>query len=308
MAKILIVDDDRKTAEAVGRHLTAAGHVCTLEPNANRVLERAKQERHELLILDVMLPGPSGFELCRRVRSDADLYTLPILIVSAMRGEEEVMHGLAQGADDYLPKPFEPAQLVQRVEALLRVSGSNAVDPVTGMPGIDAIRREIQRRISRRELFGFAYIELLHIRQFGFKCGADSRDKAIRHLARGLEQAATEFAPNAYFLGHMGNGHFVALMGPDQIRKFATAAWKLWLAHREHFYKSVRQEAAYQVALAAGGDQRPSNVPLLDTLCCITVYDRRLDATPQKLFEVLSQIRNKALENKSGGVYVDQRV
>jgi hypothetical protein len=103
----------------------------------------------------------------------------------------------------------------------------------------------------------------------------------------------------------MGNGHFVALMGPDQIRKFATAAWKLWLAHREHFYKSVRQEAAYQVALAAGGDQRPSNVPLLDTLCCITVYDRRLDATPQKLFEVLSQIRNKALENKSGGVYVD---
>src|SRR5690606_30808149 len=116
-AKILIVEDDPRAAEVLGRSLTAAGHTCSIESTGARVLERARQDTPDLLVLDVMLPGTSGFEICRRVRADAHLYTLPILIVSAMRGEEEVMHGLAQGADDYVVKPFEPAQVVQRVEA-----------------------------------------------------------------------------------------------------------------------------------------------------------------------------------------------
>ncbi len=273
------------------------------------MLERARQDTPDLLVLDVMLPGTSGFEICRRVRADAHLYTLPILIVSAMRGEEEVMHGLAQGADDYVVKPFEPAQVVQRVEALLRVSGNNLTDSLTGMPGVDAIRREIQKRISLREIFGFAYVELLHIRPFGFKYGAEPRDKAIRHLSRALAKCGEDTAPEQHFIGHMGNGHYVCILPPAKVQDFCDRTWKLWSAHIEDFYKSIGQEAAYRNAIAQSGTGgMRTGVPLLDVLCCLTVHDRRPNATPQKLFEVLSQIRHKALAQHRGGVFVDQRI
>jgi len=308
VAKILIIEDDRTVAEAVGRHLTAAGHRCTVEPSGSKALDIARSDPYDLIVVDVMLPGTSGFEICRRVRGDSDLYTLPVLILSAMRGEEEVMHGLAQGADDYMVKPFEPNQLVQRVEALLRAVGNNITDRLTGLPGIDAIRREIQRRISLREVFGFAYVELLNIRQFGFKCGAEARDKAIRHLARGLVATVETVSPDNQYIGHMGNGHFVCLLPPERAHDFCTRAYKLWSAHREGFYKSANLEAAYRSAAGAGAEGRPHTVPLLDVLCCITAYDRKHDATPQRLFEVLSQIRHKALAGKGAGVFVDQRV
>jgi CheY-like chemotaxis protein len=307
VAKILVIEDDRNIAEVVGKHLTAAGHQCRLETSGAQALEIARQDPQDLFIVDVMLPGPSGFEICRRIRSDANLYTTPILILSAMRGEEEVMHGLAQGADDYMVKPFEAGQLVQRVEALLRAVGNNIVDRLTSLPGIDAIRREIQRRISLRQVFGFAYIELLHIRQFGFKCGADARDKAIRHLARGLASSGEAASSDDYYIGHMGNGHFVCLLPPDRAQDFCERAHKLWLSHREGFYKSANLEAAYRAA-AGITEARQHTVPLLDMLCCITVHDRKHDTTPQKLFEVLSQLRHKALATKGGGVFIDQRV
>lgn len=308
MAKILIVEDDPRIAEAVGKQLMAAGHTCTLETSGANALEMARQAAPDLLILDIMLPGASGFEICRRIRRDAALYTLPILVLSAMRGDEEVMHGLAQGADDYMMKPFEPAQLVQRAEALLRAAGTNMKDPLTSLPGIDAIRREIQRRISLRDVFGFAYIELLQVRQFAFKCGVEARDKAIRHLARGIAQSGEECAPDQCFIGHMGNGHFVCLLPPEQGHAFCNRVWKLWLKHRENFYKSIGQETAYALSVSQEGGPRPASIPILDVLCCLTIHDRKHDATPQKIFEVLSQIRHKALETNQGGVFVDQRV
>lgn len=307
MAKILIIEDDPNVAGVVARHLTAAGHQCVVESSGNQALELARRESVDLFIVDVMLPGLSGFEICRRIRSDSELYTTPVLILSAMRGEEEVMHGLAQGADDYMPKPFEVGQLVQHVEALLRVVGNNVSDRLTGLPGVDAIRREIQRRISLREVFGFAYVELLHARQFGFKWGAEARDKAIRHLARGLTATAEAVAPDAHFIGHMGNGHFVCLMAPECAQDYCRRAYKLWVAHREKFYMSANLEVAYRSAIGAEAGVRAHVVPLLDVLCCITVYDRKHDATPQKLFEVLSQIRHKALASKAAGVFIDQR-
>ncbi len=98
MARILIVEDDSRTAEFVGSHLRATGHDCLVAQTGIEALNIARNNGVDLLVLDVMLPGgASGFEVCRRVRSDPNLYTMPILLLSAMSGDEEILHGLAQG-------------------------------------------------------------------------------------------------------------------------------------------------------------------------------------------------------------------
>jgi DNA-binding response OmpR family regulator len=304
MAKILIIEDDARTAQYVAQHLGSAGHQCVVEPSGQKAIEVAKHDTHDLIILDNMLPGTSGFEVCRRLRRDTDVYTIPILMLSAMSSEEEVLHGLAQGADDYVIKPFNINNLMQRVEALLRAStDGHGIDDLTTLPKADSTKREIQRRISLQDSFALAYAELLHIREFTYRADTEARTKAIRHLGRALVKCGTKIEDADIFVGHMGSGHFVCVMPKDKAEEYCRYVCKVWQQHRISLYESVGMTAALK---GDTGDDRPA-VPPLDVLFSVTTRDARSAATPHNLFEVLTQIRHKALEAQSGGVHMDRR-
>ena len=115
--RILIVDDDQSLAEMVADYLRGLGYAVDVAFTGDAGIERLRRERFDALILDVMLPDLDGFEVCRRVRAAHDL---PILMLTA-RGEEiDRIVGLELGADDYLPKPFNPRELAARLKAILR--------------------------------------------------------------------------------------------------------------------------------------------------------------------------------------------
>ncbi len=301
MAKILIVDDDERSNRLVQDHLVKNGHTCTIQTSGQKVLETLQAAKYDLLVLDVMLPHTSGFEVCRQIRRNPDFYTLPILFLSAMNNEEEVFHGLAQGADDYVAKPFDIANLTQRIEALLRIgAGSSGVDELTSLPAADATKREIQRRVSLREGFALAHCELLHVREFGRKYGADARTKAVRHLGKALARCSEELKDESIFVGHMGGGHFMIIMSPKRIQAFSRWARKVWLAQIEKLYMATT--GSPRPKPTADGEEKK-----LDVMFCITQHDRKETATPQQIFEVLSQIRNTALTSSEGGIFADRR-
>lgn len=303
MATILIVEDDQRTARYIQQHLSDAGHTCVIEPAGERATETAKEHHCDLLILDIMLPGTSGFEVCRRFRRDADLYMMPILILTAMKGDEELHHGLAQGADDYIVKPFDINNLIHRMEALLRVSADRAgQDRVADMPAAGATKREVQRRVSLREKFALAYIELLHIREFARQYGEESRSRAIRHLGRAIQQSGRNFPAETFFCGHMGGGHFVCVLPPEKASRYCKLVRKVWVQHLENFYGSIGHSQAY--AAASRGE---ASIPLLDVLICLTVRDPKEVAAPHELFEILSQLRANASLTHKGGVHIDRR-
>ena len=116
-ARILVVEDDRKTADLVALYLRHAGHVVCVEHDGDRARRRLAHEGFDLLVLDVMLPGASGLELCRHVRATA---ATPVVLLTARTSEEQRIEGLELGADDYVCKPFSPRELVARVGAVLR--------------------------------------------------------------------------------------------------------------------------------------------------------------------------------------------
>jgi len=302
VAKILIVDDDEALDRQLSGHLTQIGHECTIQTSGQDVVEIVQGSKYDLLVLEVMLPHTSGFEICRQVRRDPELYTLPILFLSAMSNEEEVFHGLAQGADDYVAKPFDLVNLVQRIEALLRIGvDGSGVDKLTSLPAADATKREIQRQISVREGFALAHCELLHLREFGRKYGADARTKAVRYLGNALSRCTQELQDEKIFIGHMGGGHFMVIMSPKRIQMFCRWVRKVWGAHVEKLYVSV-----------TGSPKPKDNVEgkekQLDIMFCVTQRDPREAVTAQQMFEVLSQIRNMVLNSQEGGVFVDRRV
>lgn len=117
MAKILIAEDDRKIAELERDYLESNGYETVLVEDGAQVIPELKEYSYDLLLLDIMLPGCSGYEICRKVRDEIDI---PILMVTARTEAVDVIRGLGLGADDYITKPFDPSQLVARVRSHLK--------------------------------------------------------------------------------------------------------------------------------------------------------------------------------------------
>jgi PleD family two-component response regulator len=264
------------------------------------------QESYDIVILDVMLPGVSGFEICRRVRRSSELYRIPVMFLSAMASDEEVMHGLSQGGDDYITKPFSMSNLIQHVEALLRAAAdSGNVDALTSLPGADQTKRELQRRTITNDNFALGYAELTGLREFAYRYGPDARMKAIRHFARALDKIGTELKSSGFYVGHMGGGHFVSIMPPDKVDTYCSAVTKFWDKHFGELCAAVGKKSGLKPN--EGGSEAQDGVPL-EVLICVTNHSPQTPITPQSMFETLSHIRQKAQDTHKGGVHVDRRM
>lgn len=126
MSRILIVEDEVAIADLEKDYLELSGFEVEIENDGTKGLERALHEEFDLFILDLMLPGVDGFEICKKIR---EIKNTPILMVSAKKDDIDKIRGLGLGADDYVTKPFSPSELVARVKAHLaryeRLVGSN---------------------------------------------------------------------------------------------------------------------------------------------------------------------------------------
>ncbi|MGD0807394.1 MAG: response regulator, partial [Anaerolineales bacterium] len=117
--KILVVDDDLDTLKLVGMMLQRQGYTIVAAINGTQALSKVPAEKPDLILLDVMMPDIDGFEVCRRIRSDPAFKTTPILMFTAKTQVDDKVQGFEAGADDYLPKPTHPAELLAHVKALL---------------------------------------------------------------------------------------------------------------------------------------------------------------------------------------------
>jgi DNA-binding response OmpR family regulator len=117
MATVLIVDDDPKIRELLRLYVEREGHRAAFAADGPEALAVARQSRPDLVLLDVMLPGLDGFEVCRRLREVSDV---PVVLLTARSGDSDKVVGLDIGADDYVVKPFSPRELMARVRAQLR--------------------------------------------------------------------------------------------------------------------------------------------------------------------------------------------
>ncbi len=116
MSKVLIVEDDEAIAEIERDYLELSGFDVTIKSDGNSGLDAALSEDFDIMILDIMLPGIDGFEICKEVRN---VKNIPIIMVSAKKEDIDKIRGLGTGADDYMTKPFSPSELVARVKAHL---------------------------------------------------------------------------------------------------------------------------------------------------------------------------------------------
>ncbi|MFH8840470.1 response regulator transcription factor [Streptomyces sp. NPDC017868] len=173
-ARLLVVDDDPTVAEVVTGYLRRAGHGVEHAADGPSALESAARYEPDLVVLDLMLPGIDGLEVCRRLRAERPV---PVVMLTARGAEEDRIAGLELGADDYVTKPFSPRELVLRVESVLR--RSRTAHPAAATPAV--------------------------LRAAGISVHPETR-RATRN-GRELTLTLREFDLLAHFLAHPGRAH-----------------------------------------------------------------------------------------------------
>jgi len=186
MVKILLIDDDRKHSELLRTYLKQFGMSLDCAFNADEGLRKLTRTDPDLLLLDVMLPGRNGFDICREVRKSS---SIPIIMLTARGDVVDRVSGLELGADDYVGKPFEPRELVARIQTILRrTSGTDAGEKVLHFEGIDIDleSKSVSVDGNRVELTSMEFeLVALLARRAGKKV---SRDEILNEL-RGIDAA-----------------------------------------------------------------------------------------------------------------------
>ena len=124
--KILVVDDETDIVDLISYNLSKEGYDVSTASDGGEALSEIRKTRFDLIILDLMLPGIQGMELCRILRSDPKTETVPIIMLTAKGEEVDRVLGLEMGADDYITKPFSPRELIARIRAVLRRTGEKS--------------------------------------------------------------------------------------------------------------------------------------------------------------------------------------
>ena len=199
---ILVVDDDAALRRALERVLVAHGFAVEVAEDGDDALARLRTQSFDAVVLDVMMPGTDGIEVCERLRATGD--RLPVLMLTARYAVRDRVTGLEAGADDYLVKPFANEELVARLRALLRRSGGGSETISFADLELDRLTRDARRgsreiRLSRME-FELLELFLRHPRQvlaratiyervwgYDASLSSNSLDMLVSHLRRKLE-------------------------------------------------------------------------------------------------------------------------
>lgn len=216
--KVLLIDDEVTLLEVMKTNLEIEGYEVVTEMSGETGLVSAVVDQPDVVILDIMMPGVDGWEICQRLRTDPRTKYIPIIMLTALDETQHVVKGFEVGADDYLAKPFDNAELFARLKSVLaKASKGMVVDPLTNLPGKHQIYEETRKRLEQRgKFFAFLYIDISNLRVVNDRYGIERGDDLIRSVAdilRNIVKAEEEF------LGYMGEDDFVILSVPLRVQQ-----------------------------------------------------------------------------------------
>ncbi|HOV26700.1 MAG TPA: response regulator [Pseudobacteroides sp.] len=214
--KILIVDDTELIVRIITDILVPAGYDVISANSGEEGIEMVRREKPDLVLLDIIMCGMDGLEVCKILRADESNNLMPIIILTAEDDEEQKLQGLELGADDYIKKPFNPRELVARVRnTLIRIDRNRWANPLTGLRGNLEIQSEITRRIFSKDSFIVVYADLDNFKAYNDVYGFASGDRAIKLTADIILDCIHAFGTPTDFVGHVGGDDFILIISPQ---------------------------------------------------------------------------------------------
>jgi signal transduction histidine kinase/DNA-binding response OmpR family regulator len=217
--RVLVVDDDPSIRLICREVLELGGYQVRDAGGANAALAEARRFRPDMFLLDVLMPGTDGYRLAELIRADPAIGMAPIMFLSARGDTADKVRAFRSGAEDYMVKPFDAAELLARVaKALDRQARELGASPTTQLPGADAIQAEIERRIQSPDPSAVAcYLDLDNLKAFNDYYGYAKANAVIRQTGDVIRHVVTKQGGPGDFIGHIAGDDFVFVTSADRV-------------------------------------------------------------------------------------------
>lgn len=303
--KILIIDDTELMVQMIADILAGEGYDVVSANNGTDGIRMVMTHKPDLVLLDVIMPGLDGFEVCRLLRQDESNNLMPIIMLTAQGNEDDKLTGLELGADDYITKPFNPRELVSRVKnTLLRIERNRLANPLTGLPGNNEIQAEINYRIANEALFSVLYLDVDNFKAYNDAYGFARGDTAIKMIADILADIIPVFGSQSDFIGHIGGDDFVVITSPQNADIICENIIKEFDERVPELYSSRDRKAGYISTKNRKGDI--IRYPIMTISIAAVSNEFRVLYSPIQVGEIAAELKKKAKEY-SISVYLKDR-
>ena len=303
---VLVVDDDFDIARYVELNLSLEGFDVHVAHDGEEAVGKALELRPDIVLLDVMMPGLDGYEVCRRLRSDARTSHAAVIMLTAKTLSADTVLGLTSGADDYIAKPFDPPELVARVRAALRRARQlRDVSPLTGLPGNSEISRRIEDLLSTSTPFALLHVDLDSFKAYNDRYGFARGDQAIRATADLLSDTLTELGGGVCFIGHVGGDDFVILVEPESAEMLCERIIRRFDAMAPSLYDSVDADRGF-IEIEDRRNQRHT-VGIMTISIGVASSARRPLETLAEASAIATEMKHAAKAEQVSAYRIDQR-
>lgn len=219
---ILVADDQPDLLSLLTYTLESEGFQVRTAANGQEALDSIRHDPPDIAVLDLMMPVKDGFDVCREIREDPILQHLPVIILSASATKASKVEGLNIGADDFISKPVEVAELMARIRMIIRRTNQGLdANPLTHLPGNVAIESRVERALQESRPIAVLYIDLNQFKAFNDAYGYDAGDHVIKETGQLLIRISRDDTDNPHFVGHIGGDDFIYIAHPRRMEDIA---------------------------------------------------------------------------------------
>lgn len=303
--RILVVDDHVGMTQMIGTLLRGEGYEVMAAHNGHEAMDLAVGQEPDVILCDVMMPGIDGFEVCRRLRAHPRTRYACIILVTAKASSSDKVTGLRAGADDFITKPFDPDELLERIAGAVRRTRQLAgLNPLSRLPGNEEIRRTVEAHLATSEPFALLHVDIDNFKAFNDYYGLLRGDAAIQLLAECLRDVS-DGLPITPFIGHTGGDDMVMVAQPDEAPRLATKLIEEWDQRVLDLYEPSDLERGYLEAVDRNGRRRRFSVMTLSI--GIAASDRRDFETHWQVSDAASRMKNIAKRKVASCFELDRR-
>jgi diguanylate cyclase (GGDEF)-like protein len=304
--RVLIADDDPYIRQLLELALSEHGYGVMSAIDGHELVRLAQDHTPSLILVDLAMPRMDGYEAIRQLRNDTRTAHVPMLILTARTGANDVVTGFETGADDYIAKPFDISELLARVKSHLRRSAQRPVlNPLTGLPGGVLLSQAIRQRLERKTPFALLYADLDNFKAFNDIYGFSRGDQALVFVASVIQKVLAAHGNPDDSIGHIGGDDFAMLTTPDRAEPICRALISTFDEEVKQLYNPEDRQRGYISGADRYGILR--RFGLLSISIGVVTTQRRGFSDQESLTRVAAEMKHHAKEQPGSSFAVDQR-
>jgi len=303
--KILIIDDSPFFRGQLKLTLNKEYDVVEAGTGAEG-MDMVKIEKPDLVLLDVVMPDYSGFEICRILREAESNNLMPIIMITSQDAQEDILVGLELGADDYVKKPFNERELISRIKNIFRrIDRNRNANPLTGLNGNLEIERDITSRITRGAAFAVIYVDIDNFKAYNDVYGFSNGDRIIVMTADILRDQVGLWGNMDDFIGHIGGDDYIMVSTPDKAEKICEEVIAEFDEKVLSFYNEEDRSRGCITSKNRKGEV--DTFPLMSISLAIVTNEKREINNYVEVGDIASDVKKKLKTMPGSNYFTDRR-